>query len=538
MHTTKSLSLLVGLALLAGALAFPVVAAPQMQGGNLVQDPTFDLAAQGAWKWERWSYQIEVMKPDEKKQVDLDQSFYAPSFLPSEPKWDHGSEGQSGAAVAVSGRTFTKFRAGVYQAVQVAKGTRVHFSIWANEFCDGSAGRCSIILKAGIDPTGGQDWSSGNIKWTAVEISDNKYVRLLTEDVIVGDSGKVTVFTWGEPRDLPTNSAAFFDDAVLEVASSAAPQTTPGAAPPAPAPGQPTAAALAATCAKLAWVSDVTIPDDTVMASGAKFVKTWRVKNNGTCAFSGTLNFVGKGNQMGGTSPVSLPPIEAGQQADVSINLTTPTQAGDYFSTWQPRTTEGAPMENLVVRIKVSAEVATPVPAATATPQAQVAPSPTAPPTPSTSQICVQAYNDLNGDGQQSADETLMAGVAFTLSDAVGPSDSYTTDGTTEPHCFQDLKLGNYRLTIKPPANYGSTTPDVMTISLSAGVKPNVMYGTRRSGLVPAPTRTTSPSGDGAATGAASGSVFRTILIAVGVVVIIALMGVGGILLRARRRLR
>jgi hypothetical protein len=291
-------------------------------------------------------------------------------------------------------------------------------------------------------------------------------------------------------------------------------------------------------CAQLAWVSDVTIPDDTVMASGAKFVKTWRVKNNGTCAFSGTLNFVGKGNQMGGPSPVALPQIEAGQQADVTINLTTPTQAGDYFSTWQPRTTEGAPMQNLVVRIKVSAEAATPVPVATATPPAPVAPAPTAPPTPSTSQICVQAYNDLNGDGQQGADETLMAGVALTLADASGPRESYTTDGVSEPHCFQDLALGNYQLTAKPPTNYSSTTPDAMTINLSAGVKPNVMYGTRRSGLVAAPTRTASPSDDGAATGAASGSIFRTILIVVSVVVIVALMGVGGILLRARRRLR
>ncbi len=538
MRTIKLLSMFIGLAVLVGVMAFPVVAQPQLQGGNLLQDPTFDLAAQGNWKWERWSYQIEVMKADEKKQVDLEQSFYAPTFLPSEPKWDHGSEGQSGAAGAISGRTFTKFRAGVYQTAQVAKGTRVHFSIWANEFCAGGAGQCSVILKAGIDPTGGQDWSSGNIRWTAGEISDNKYIRLVTEDVTVGDSGRVTVFTWGEPRELPSYSTAFFDDAVLEVASSASPQTTPGAAPPAPAPGQPTAAAQAAACAQLAWVSDVTIPDDTVMASGAKFVKTWRVKNNGTCAFSGTLNFVGKGNQMGGQSPVALPKIEAGQQADVSINLTTPTQVGDYYGTWQPRTNEGTPMQNLVVRIKVSAAVATPAPVATATPQRQVEPTPTVPPTPSTSEICVQAYNDVNGDGQQSADETLIAGVSFTLSDAVGPRDSYTSDGTTEPHCFQDLKLGNYQLKIKPPTNYGSTTPDAMTISLSAGVKPNVMYGARRSGLAPAPTRTTSPSGESAATGAASGSILRTILIVVTVIVIIALVGVGATLLRIRRRLR
>jgi hypothetical protein len=528
MHTTRLLSMLVGLALLVGMMAFPVVAAPQMQGGNLVQDPTFDLAAQGNWKWERWSYEIEVLKPDVKKKdkdIDPEQSFYAATFLPSQPQWDHGSAGLSGAALAISGRTFTKFRAGVYQTVQVAKGTRVHFGIWANEVCDSSAGNCSVFLKAGIDPTGGQDWSSGNIKWTAAEVSNNKYVWLVTEDVTVGDSGRVTVFTWGEPRDVPTNSAAFFDDAVLEVASSASPQ-----------PGQPAATAQAASCAQLAWVSDVTIPDDTVMAAGAKFVKTWRVKNNGTCAFSGTLNFVGKGNQMGGQSPTALPKIEAGQQADVSIDLTTPAQAGDYYSTWQPRTNEGAPMQNLVVRIKVSAATATPAP--TATPQKQVEPTPTTPPTPSTSQICVQAYNDGNGNGQQDADETLMAGVSFTLSDAGGPRDSYTTDGTTEPHCFQDLKLGDYQLKIKPPTNYGSTTPDAMTISLSAGVKPNVVYGARRSGLAPVPTRTTGPSSEGAATGAASGSAIRTILTVVSVVAIIALVGVGGALLGARRRLR
>ena len=82
----------------------------------------------------------------------------------------------------------------------------------------------------------------------------------------------------------------------------------------------------------------------------------------------------------------------------------------------------------------------------------------------------------------------LMAGVVLTLADASGPRDSYTTDGVSEPHCFTDLPLGTYQLTIKPPANYGSTTPGAMTISLSAGVKPNVMYGARRSGQAPAPT--------------------------------------------------
>jgi hypothetical protein len=499
-----------------------------MQGGNLLQDPHFDLAAQGIWKWERWSYQIEIMKPDNKKDPDLSQSFYAPSsFLPSESKWDHESAGQSGAAGAISGKAFTRFRAGFYQTVEVGKGTRVHFSVWANELCDYAEGRCPVLLKAGIDPTGGTDWTSGNIKWTAAEISNNKYVQLVTEEVTAGDSGKVTVFTWGEPSYPAAHSVAFFDDAALT--STASSTTLAGAT-------SPAVTAQPAACAQLKWVSDVTIPDNTAMAPGAQFAKTWRVKNTGSCAFTGTLNFVGKGNQMGGQSPVALPKIEAGQEADVSVNLTAPTQAGDYYGTWQPRTDDGTPMENLVVRIKVSSEAATPVPTATATPQRQETPTPTAPPAPTTGQICVLAYNDLNGDGQQGADESLLAGVVFALSDASGPRDSYTTDSVTEPHCFTDLALGNYQLAIKPPANYASTTPSAMTISLGAGIKPNVNYGARRSGPAPAPTLTGGASSGGATTGGSPGSTVRTLLILVGVLVLIGLAAVGGFVLMSRRQ--
>ena len=539
MHTTKRLAMFVGLIILVGLLTLPAVAAPPMQGGNLLQDPTFDLAAQGSWKWERWSYQVEVMKPDAKNEPDLDQSFYAPTFMPSDPKWDHASGGDVGAAGALSGKISSKFRAGFYQTVEVGKGKRVRFSVWANEFCRYGPDACSVILKAGIDPTGGADWTSGNIKWTAAEISDNKYVRLVTEEVTAGDTGKVTVFTWGEPRNPGTNTAAFFDDAALT--STAASGTTPAEATPlATQPAdQLTATAQPAVCAQLRWVSDVTIPDDTATAPGAQFVKTWRVNNAGSCVFSGTLNFVGKGNQMGGVSPLALPKVEAGQQADISINLTAPTQAGDYNGTWQPRTSDGSPMENLVVRIKVSAAAATPVSTATATPQRQIAPTPLASPTrlasptPATGQICIKAYNDLDGDGQQSVDESLLAGVAFVLSDAKGPRDSYTTDSATEPHCFSDLPSGNYRLTTKPPANHVLTTSDALTVNLSGGMKAELASGAKRSGSVPTPTGSAAPAG--ATAGGQAGSTGRTVLLVIGVVVLIGLAVAGGFVLGIRR---
>jgi len=293
----------------------------------------------------------------------------------------------------------------------------------------------------------------------------------------------------------------------------------------------------------------VTIPDNTAMAPGTQFVKTWRVKNAGSCAFSGTLNFIGKGNQMGGQSQIALPKIEAGQQLDVSVNLTAPTQAGDYFGTWQPRTNDGALMENLVVRIKVSAAAATPVPAATATPILAVTATPGAPavptpqatqtpsasPTPAPGQTCVQAYNDLNGDGQLGADESLLAGVVFTLSDASGLRDSYTTDSVSEPHCFPDLPPGSYQLTIKPPANYASTTFDAMTVNLSGGMKADVMYGAKRGGPALAPTRTATASNESATGGGLLGNSGRVVLIVFAALVLVALGGAIGVALMRRR---
>jgi hypothetical protein len=531
MHTTKLLPTLVVLTLLASALAFPALAAPQMQGGNLLTNGDWEQGTLGGWEW--WSYNTEVRIPDT-KQPDLDLSFYSPSFQPSEFKWNHAEGGNQ--AGAVSGDKWRKFRGGYFQTAAVPAGARVRFSVWVNEFCQADDGhKCPVILKAGIDPNGGGNWQSGDVQWVGTEITNNKYQQLTTNEVTVGASGKVTVFTWGEPKEPVIYNAAYFDDAVLTL-TAAPPATTPTTTAPQPQPQpQPQAPAQPASCAQLRWVSDVTIPDGTAIAPGAQFVKTWKVRNAGTCSFSGTLTFIGTGNKMGGTSPTVLPKIDAGQQADVSINLTAPTQPGDYQGTWQPRTNDGVAMENLVVKIRVSADAPPPVAAVTATPQGQQPAQPTAAPTavPTTGQICVQAYNDRNGDGQQAADESLLAGVVFTLSDANGPKDSYTTDGVSEPYCFKDLQPGSYQLGAKPPTNYSASGQKTFIVALNGGVKTDWSFGARRGGAAPTPTRTGGASGGDS--GGLLSSAGRIILIIVLVLILVAL-GFGGAFLLMNRR--
>jgi hypothetical protein len=113
------------------------------------------------------------------------------------------------------------------------------------------------------------------------------------------------------------------------------------------------------------YVADVTIPDGTVMTPGVGFVKTWRVRNSGTCDWEAgfQLIFV-SGAQMGGPASVALPAVPAGGQTEVSVNLAAPSAYGTHEGTWRMRAGDGTMFgTNLTVVIVVPAPVTdTPLP--------------------------------------------------------------------------------------------------------------------------------------------------------------------------------
>jgi hypothetical protein len=97
------------------------------------------------------------------------------------------------------------------------------------------------------------------------------------------------------------------------------------------------------------YVADVTIPDDTVFASGTAFVKTWRIRNSGTCDWTAgfSLVFV-SGDQMGGEATVAVPPTAAGSTADLSVHLTAPSSPGTYRGNWRVQSDEGLAFGSIV----------------------------------------------------------------------------------------------------------------------------------------------------------------------------------------------
>ena len=178
---------------------------------------------------------------------------------------------------------------------------------------------------------------------------------------------------------LPTNTARPLPSFALPTAGAGSPAPTTGGAlptvsfnttPTTPLPGftalaSPVAPAattsLGDACNNSAFEADVTIPDFSEMEPGRNFVKTWRIRNTGTCTWDEGYELV----YIGGSNP-NLDPynlefdsaddfVTGGETVDLSVELTTPCDPGDYEGHWRMRTDQGAYFGTVIsVYVKVT----------------------------------------------------------------------------------------------------------------------------------------------------------------------------------------
>ncbi len=107
---------------------------------------------------------------------------------------------------------------------------------------------------------------------------------------------------------------------------------------------------------------------------------------------------------------------------------------------------------------------------------------------PLTGQLCVQSFNDLNGNGVKDTGEGLLAGAQIVIKDALNVTvQSFTTDGLTEPRCFT-LNVGAYTVTETNPPGTTSTTSDNVSANVNAGGTTSVEFGNQL--FTPTPTNT------------------------------------------------
>jgi len=134
----------------------------------------------------------------------------------------------------------------------------------------------------------------------------------------------------------------------------------------------PTATQVPIPCDRAQFVTDVSVPDDTSIGAGTTFVKTWRLKNNGSCTWTSGYSMVFyNGDAMSGpaSAPITNGTVPPGSTIDISVTLIAPTTPGTYRGNWRLRNAGGALFgigesanESFWVQIKSAASTPTPSP--------------------------------------------------------------------------------------------------------------------------------------------------------------------------------
>ena len=218
--------------------------------------------------------------------------------------------------------------------------------------------------------------------------------------------------------------------------------------------GQPVPTANTTACTNAAsFVADVTIPDNSQVVAGTTFVKTWRIKNNGTCTWDGRYHLVHAGGPTLGAVVETLPlpaTVAPGQTIDLSLTMLAPVTPGAYQSDWKVETPQGSffgvgsSSAPLWVKIQVISG--------------------------QNSTITGLVYQDTNGNGVYNSGEPLMANREIWLApgtachvktDAV----AIATSGSDGRYTLSGNFVGSFCLGLT--GNGG--LDDVASIALSAG---------------------------------------------------------------------
>lgn len=294
------------------------------------------------------------------------------------PKLESGIESAQAGLLLAPNNVNNGFVQGVYPAFTVQNGDRFQATIG----CEAAATTCYIAYRL--------DYQIGNdaVKtfWTFREKYEGlTYNVNLNLSSLAGQNVKFILVTsaYGSPvgdRSLWVNPIISRSGGVVVPTITITP--TVSGTPPTAAPTS-SSTAIPNACDRAQFVSDVTVPDGTAFGPNAPFIKTWRLKNVGTCTWSNYSLVFDSGEKMGGPASAVLPATVApGQTVDVSVNLTAPPAGGNYRGYWKLKSNSGVPFgigsagtKSFWVEIKVSGGAITPgTPVTPGTPIASATP--------------------------------------------------------------------------------------------------------------------------------------------------------------------
>jgi hypothetical protein len=138
---------------------------------------------------------------------------------------------------------------------------------------------------------------------------------------------------------------------------------------------------VAIPCDRASFVEDVTYKDGTEVAPGATFVKTWKLRNTGSCTWNSSYAVVFvRGDSLGAPASVQLTTgsVAPNQEVEVSVAMRAPETPKEYEGRWRLRNSSNEIFgvgnngdSDFWVKVNVAVPV-TPTPTATSTPAATV----------------------------------------------------------------------------------------------------------------------------------------------------------------------
>lgn len=162
------------------------------------------------------------------------------------------------------------------------------------------------------------------------------------------------------PSTIMTAAALTVQAQIPPTVAFASPVATFTSIPPLPTaipPTLPPPASPTPICDNAQFISE-NYPDNTNVAPGANFTKTWTFKNIGVCSWTPSYAIVfSNGDSMSGPAVQALPGnVNPGQTVDISVALTAPSANGTYKGVWKLRNAAGVVFVNQFwAQIKVAA---------------------------------------------------------------------------------------------------------------------------------------------------------------------------------------
>lgn len=156
----------------------------------------------------------------------------------------------------------------------------------------------------------------------------------------------VSQFTLTAAAFTPTTESPATEEAT-EAPATSAPQASQATGTATQTPLAQVTNALGTTvalCDAMEFVADVNVPDGTNMSPGQDFLKTWRVKNTGSCTWGADYKLIySYGEKMSGQWQPLNQVVQPGQEVELSVQFKAPDKVGEYVSAWQMTSPKGAP---------------------------------------------------------------------------------------------------------------------------------------------------------------------------------------------------